>query len=69
MSVHPNNVKWIQGLFALNERVVYYGNWKHGFFSYAAVGATNVGSIKVYCDNVSRGYILMWGPSKYNVIM
>ena len=23
------------------------GEWKHGFFSMAAVGATNVGSIKV----------------------
>ena len=27
------------------------GEWAGGFMAYAAVGATNVGSIKVYCDN------------------
>lgn len=29
------------------------GSWKHGFFSYGAVGATNVGNIRVVCDEVS----------------
>ena len=24
--------------------------WKHGFFSMTAVGATNVGSVRVKCD-------------------
>lgn len=43
---------WIENLFTLNERVVYYGNWMHGFFSMTAVGATNVGSIKCYFDQV-----------------
>ncbi|XP_070573095.1 phosphatidylserine decarboxylase proenzyme, mitochondrial-like isoform X2 [Ptychodera flava] len=49
-SVSPGIARWIKGLFNYNERVVLYGNWKHGFFSMAAVGATNVGSIRIYCD-------------------
>ena len=52
LSVNPGIARWIQGLFNLNERVVYTGQWEHGFFSYTAVGATNVGSIKIYCDKV-----------------
>ncbi|XP_055932397.1 phosphatidylserine decarboxylase proenzyme, mitochondrial-like isoform X1 [Argiope bruennichi] len=50
LSVCPGIVNWIAGLFNLNERVVYSGEWEHGFFSMTAVGATNVGSIKVYFD-------------------
>ena len=65
----PTIAKWLPGLFCLNERAVYLGTWKYGFFSYAAVGklaqmyftinestailssgATNVGTVKVYCD-------------------
>lgn len=38
------------GLFCINERVVYTGEWEHGFFSFTAVGATNVGSVQVYMD-------------------
>ncbi|XP_055356203.1 phosphatidylserine decarboxylase proenzyme, mitochondrial-like [Paramacrobiotus metropolitanus] len=49
-SVSPSITKRIEGLFNYNERVVYYGNWLHGFFSMTAVGATNVGSIRVYFD-------------------
>jgi len=49
-SVSPLIARRIAGLFSLNERVVYTGTWKHGFFSFIAVGATNVGSIKVYHD-------------------
>jgi phosphatidylserine decarboxylase len=52
-SVNPCVARWLHGLFNLNERAVYYGNWKHGFFSMAAVGATNVGSISVEFDPVS----------------
>lgn len=52
-SVNPSVARWLQGLFSFNERVVYYGEWEHGFFSMTAVGATNVGSIRVYMDDVS----------------
>ncbi|KAL4223082.1 hypothetical protein ACF0H5_016557 [Mactra antiquata] len=50
LSVNPGIARWVQGLFNMNERVVYSGTWDHGFFSYTAVGATNVGSIKIYFD-------------------
>jgi phosphatidylserine decarboxylase len=51
-SVSPIVAKWLKDLYNLNERAVYYGCWKHGFFSMTAVGATNVGSIKVEFDPV-----------------
>ncbi|XP_055309180.1 phosphatidylserine decarboxylase proenzyme, mitochondrial isoform X2 [Sitodiplosis mosellana] len=50
LSVNPNIAKWLPGLFCLNERVVYIGQWDHGFCSFTAVGATNVGSVDVYID-------------------
>lgn len=50
LSVNPMVANWLPGLFCLNERVVYTGQWKHGFFSYTTVGATNVGSMQVYFD-------------------
>ena len=51
-SVNPGIARWLQGVFNFNERAVYVGNWEHGFFSMAAVGATNVGSINVCFDKV-----------------
>jgi len=51
-SVNPSLARWLQGLFSMNERVLYAGSWKHGFFSMTPVGATCVGSIKMYCDMV-----------------
>ncbi|XP_073976508.1 phosphatidylserine decarboxylase isoform X2 [Rhodnius prolixus] len=50
LSVNPSIASWLPGLFTLNERVVYFGTWEHGFFSFTAVGATNVGSIRIYDD-------------------
>ncbi|XP_055107596.1 phosphatidylserine decarboxylase proenzyme, mitochondrial isoform X4 [Symphalangus syndactylus] len=50
MSVNPGMARWIKELFCHNERVVLMGDWKHGFFSLTAVGATNVGSIRIYFD-------------------
>ncbi|KAL5970958.1 Phosphatidylserine decarboxylase proenzyme mitochondrial [Taenia solium] len=41
---------WLNGVFCINERAVYMGNWRHGFFAFVAVGATNVGSIHVFAD-------------------
>jgi phosphatidylserine decarboxylase len=49
-SVSPYLQRTLPGLFTLNERVVLLGRWKHGFFSYIPVGATNVGSIKINFD-------------------
>ena len=48
----PWAVKKMPGLFALNERTVLLGSWVHGFFSYTAVGAFNVGSIQLTLDEV-----------------
>lgn len=58
MSVNPGMARWIKELFCHNERVVLTGDWKHGFFSLTAVGATNVGSIRIYFDRVSRAQTL-----------
>jgi phosphatidylserine decarboxylase len=53
-SVSPYVQRTLPGLFTLNERVVLLGRWKQGFFSYTAVGATNVGSIKINFDKELR---------------
>ncbi|XP_071328246.1 phosphatidylserine decarboxylase proenzyme, mitochondrial isoform X1 [Trachinotus anak] len=50
MSVNPGVARWVKELFCLNERVALTGQWQHGFFSLTAVGATNVGSIRIYFD-------------------
>ncbi|KAK7904124.1 hypothetical protein WMY93_016731 [Mugilogobius chulae] len=50
MSVSPGVAHWVKELFCLNERVALTGQWEHGFFSLTAVGATNVGSIRIYFD-------------------
>lgn len=38
LSVSPKIAKWLPGLFCINERALYIGEWKHGFFSFTAVG-------------------------------
>lgn len=54
LSVSPQVAHWLPGLFSLNERALYVGRWRHGFFSFTAVGATNVGSVEVYMDEALR---------------
>lgn len=54
MSVNPGVARWVKELFCHNERVALTGQWQHGFFSLTAVGATNVGSIRVYFDQVNH---------------
>lgn len=41
LSVSPRVAQWLPGLFCLNERVLYMGEWKHGFFSMTAVGESS----------------------------
>ncbi|XP_063709505.1 phosphatidylserine decarboxylase proenzyme, mitochondrial isoform X2 [Culicoides brevitarsis] len=68
LSVSPKIAKWVPGLFCLNERVVYTGKWKHGFFSFTAVGATNVGSVQIYIDEelkTNRWLGIKPGKDKY----
>ncbi|XP_073860046.1 phosphatidylserine decarboxylase proenzyme, mitochondrial isoform X6 [Macaca fascicularis] len=62
MSVNPGMARWIKELFCHNERVVLTGDWKHGFFSLTAVGATNVGSIRIYFDRVPLSQHHAWKP-------
>lgn len=37
----------------MNERIVMLGKWNYGFFSMTAVGATNVGSMRLAFDKVN----------------
>uniref|UniRef100_A0A1B6CIS0 Phosphatidylserine decarboxylase proenzyme, mitochondrial n=1 Tax=Clastoptera arizonana TaxID=38151 RepID=A0A1B6CIS0_9HEMI len=60
LSVNPRIAGWIPELFCLNERAVYVGQWEHGFFCMAAVGATNVGSIRVYGDKTLHTNTKKW---------
>lgn len=55
LTVAPWAVRTMPGLFTLNERVLLLGQWEHGFFSLAAVGAYNVGSIALTVDKVPTG--------------
>lgn len=50
LSVNPKVSSWVPDLFSLNERAIYIGEWSAGFMAYAVVGATNVGSIRVFRD-------------------
>jgi len=50
LPVNPIVARMLPSLFCTNERVALFGEWAHGFFSYTAVGATNVGSIRIDFD-------------------
>ncbi|CAH8533215.1 unnamed protein product [Schistosoma haematobium] len=50
LSVRPNIAGCLPGLYTINERVVYLGEWDHGLMSFAAVGAFGVGNIHVNID-------------------
>ncbi|XP_051970801.1 phosphatidylserine decarboxylase proenzyme, mitochondrial-like isoform X2 [Xyrauchen texanus] len=66
MSVNPGVARWIKELFCHNERVVLSGDWTHGFFSLTAVGATNVGSIRIYFDEELRTNNPRYNKGSYN---
>ncbi|XP_056601283.1 phosphatidylserine decarboxylase proenzyme, mitochondrial isoform X2 [Triplophysa dalaica] len=66
MSVNPGIARWIKELFCHNERVVLSGDWTHGFFSLTAVGATNVGSIRIYFDKELRTNNPRYNKGSYN---
>uniref|UniRef100_A0ABM5F1Y4 Phosphatidylserine decarboxylase proenzyme, mitochondrial n=2 Tax=Pogona vitticeps TaxID=103695 RepID=A0ABM5F1Y4_9SAUR len=66
MSVNPGVARWIKELFCHNERVVLSGCWKHGFFSLTAVGAQNVGSIRIYFDQDLRTNSPQYSKGSYN---
>lgn len=48
--VKPSHVNRYKDVFKNNERVNVYGRWEQGFYFESAVGATNVGSIKLDFD-------------------
>eukprot|EP01118_Nematostelium_gracile_P011117 TRINITY_DN390_c0_g1_i2.p1 TRINITY_DN390_c0_g1~~TRINITY_DN390_c0_g1_i2.p1 ORF type:complete len:305 (+),score=79.26 TRINITY_DN390_c0_g1_i2:165-1079(+) len=52
--ISPVFGRMIPNLFALNERIVCSGTWDQGFYSLAAVGAYNVGSISLNFDETVR---------------
>ncbi len=54
LPVNPLVARLLPSLFCANERVAVFGQWRHGFFSYTAVGATNVGSIRLAFDPTVR---------------
>ncbi|KAF3336359.1 phosphatidylserine decarboxylase proenzyme 1 [Carex littledalei] len=43
-------VQTIRNLYIENERVVLEGEWKEGFIALAAIGATNIGSIRLFIE-------------------
>jgi len=69
-SVSPFILHYIPNLFVLNERVVLNGQWKHGFYSFTAVAAYNVGNIKLAFDEsllTNRGELtVVPDPKRFN---
>jgi len=52
--ISPMFGRFMPNLFALNERIVMNGKWSEGFYSLAAVGAFNVGSISLNFDETIK---------------
>jgi phosphatidylserine decarboxylase len=50
LGVFPLNLRRRKDIYEVNERVVYFGEWKHGFAAFVAVGAYNVGSMQINID-------------------
>uniref|UniRef100_A0A8C3CSD6 Phosphatidylserine decarboxylase proenzyme, mitochondrial n=1 Tax=Cairina moschata TaxID=8855 RepID=A0A8C3CSD6_CAIMO len=66
MSVNPGVAHWIKELVCHNKRVVLTGDWKHGFFSLTAVGATKVGSVCIYFDQDLHTNSPRYSKGSYN---
>eukprot|EP00920_Eleutheroschizon_duboscqi_P015428 GHVT01035608.1.p1 GENE.GHVT01035608.1~~GHVT01035608.1.p1 ORF type:complete len:287 (-),score=59.49 GHVT01035608.1:633-1493(-) len=47
LPVFKGFARWLNDLFSLNERIVLSGRWRHGEFHLGAVGAYNVGNIRL----------------------
>jgi phosphatidylserine decarboxylase len=47
LSVSPKVANLVPGLFCINERAAYIGEWEHGFFSFTAVGKYDDKSYKI----------------------
>ncbi|KCV69265.1 hypothetical protein H696_03692 [Fonticula alba] len=62
-SVSPAVVRKVRGLFNHNERVVYSGDWAHGRMTFSAIGATNVGSIRINIDPALRTNRANYAPT------
>lgn len=61
--VKPSHVNKYKDVFKNNERVNIYGRWEQGFYFESAVGATNVGSIKLdFDEEVLTNRTIPWYP-------
>eukprot|EP00741_Cyanophora_paradoxa_P022265 tig00000246_g21495.t1 len=62
LPVHPFFSNYVPHLFAMNERIVAAGHWKHGGMAIAAIGSYNVGSIHAKFDPSLRTNVRPYPP-------